>query len=440
MAESGYWRGHLFAGDLESAAGLLLVVTLPDDMTQSIACEVRCESEAEYASVTRLMGTGDVSIRGHRSDVAGDVVEFLEIDGAHIRQATAPSHGSEHKQWLATIECGNTLLRIPLRTEEPDKSKGLSWVYVTEHPYLAITGMDKPQQDGSLIAAEPFDDLLIEFVLDKIGATAKFARVYDWTNEKHTITRTARLAVKIPGVDMAADASLRAAVYAQVDDFLLLAGLATGVFAQSVGFDSSGANQACRGYRGDRSLQRDADADNSFNDTVVRRNLLQTFWSTAYQQFRASPYRREIRTCLHALRASERAYLEPAFLTNFSVLELLLNRHRERSGLNLVLDADSFKDVRKVLSDRISEMTLLEKTERRDLHRNLALLNRVPIGEVFENFVKEFNIDLTDLWPVVMPNSQGLLAVRNLLVHGATVTTDIRFQKALSLANCHLCQ
>jgi hypothetical protein len=190
------------------------------------------------------------------------------------------------------------------------------------------------------------------------------------------------------------------------------------------------------GYRLDRELPKRDDSVRNPHDTVVNPGDLQYFWSQAYGQFCASAYESEIRTCLHVLRAMRGSYLEPAFLMCFAALELLLSKHRDLRGLMCVTDPNQFKEMRRCLIRQIRAVDDLAKPQRRALYANLHQLNRIPVGEVFEDMVAGFEIDLAGIWP--FKGAGGLIALRNLLVHGATVTANERFSPALTLANRHL--
>lgn len=429
-----YWRAQLFSGEAMSPEGLLLELSLPDDFGSPLECQVRCASETEYALLLSLQGKPSVRIRGRQSDIGGDPCRLLEIEDAWITRTGTTCHGNEFRQWLATIECGNTVIRH-VDLSDPDRGAS-STVYVTDNPWLAIVPPAVPRKDGSISAAEPYPDSQAEFLLRSNGSRVQFLRDYDWSHEGGKLMRRQRLAASIEGIDMGESGSLRAAIYTEVDDFLLLAGLATGSYSQCLGFAAVGPNDISTGYRLDRELPKRDESVRNPRDTVVNPGDLQHFWSQVYGQFCASAYESEIRTCLHVLRAVRGSYLEPAFLMCFAALELLLSKHRDLRGLAYVMDPNQFKEIRRCFERQIRTFDNLAKPKRKAFYGNLQQLNRIPVGEVFEDMVTAFEMDLAGIWP--FRGAGGLLALRNLLVHGATVTANERFSPALTLANHHL--
>ena len=295
-----------------------------------------------------------------------------------------------------------------------------------------------PNDDGSFDASEIYQDLRVQFDLHTLDTTVEFVHTYDWRSSGDELTRTRRFAAKTPNIDVGENDEIRDQVYKEVDDFLLLAGLATATYSQCVGFAAIGGDASTISYRRDRVVNRDIDRQSNANDTIVNPGEFDKYWAPTYQTFCASDFKDEIRTCLHTLRASKGAYLEPSFLMKFAVLELLLSRHRNLRGLSRILDESSWRLLKKTLSNAISGQAAIDKTLRKNLHGNLSQMNRVPLRVAFDDFVAQYKVDLEGIWPLFDTRNSGLATVRNLMVHGATTTKDVRFLPALGFADSHL--
>jgi hypothetical protein len=436
QSKPDYWRVQVIADGEPETEELLLVLKQPNDFFEPVECTIRCASESEYASMLRLQSKDDLTIRGHQSDVSGEKVATLEIESARILRSGVMSHGSEHKEWESSIHCDSTTVRWPLKKGSADDVHSL--LFVSDNYWLAPPPVEMPNSDGSLDAPEIYSDLRVTFELDSLDAIAELVHVYDWQSFDGQLIRNRHFAVKVPRIDIGESNQLRDLVYGEVDDFLLLTGLATANYGQCVGFVSNGSVATAVSYRRDRVITNKAGRQSNADEAIVNVGELDKFWSPTYRNFCASEFKDEIRTCLHTLRASKDAYLEPSFLMKFAALELLLSRHRDLRGISRILDERQWKALRKDLSKVISAQVEFDKESRTAFHSNLSQLNRLPLRTVFEDFVTQYGLDLKGIWPMFDSASHGLATVRNLMVHGATETKDNRFLPALSIADVHL--
>lgn len=75
--------------------------------------------------------------------------------------------------------------------------------------------------------------------------------------------------------------------------------------------------------------------------------------------------------------------------------------------------------------------------QRSYMYGKLNELNRIPLRIVFEKFCSEYNIDVSDLWPLYRTgNIIGLSDIRNKLIHGDIISSE--FIKMLSEAKSSL--
>lgn len=430
-----YWRAYV-AADGEETAEMLLLLTLPEKMSGNLECKLQCESVECYASLISMQGKNELSIHGHKSNIGGSGEWSLEIEDARILQVSQISHGDQHKEWHASVECGNTTIKQ--KVTDPSSNNWQSLVFLTENHWLAPHPFQMPNSDGSLDAPQTNADELVRFTLNSLDKEISLVRTYSWRSQENELTRTGDLTAKIGEVDLAEDKALRDRIYGEIDDFLLLAGLATATYSQCVGFSAVGKNGVSINYRRDRAISVDSDVGIDPNNAVVNPGELDEYWIKVYDEFSASTYKDEIRTCLHVHRASQETYLEASFLMLFSALELLLSRHRDAKQIAYVMQPDDWKRRQVLFDDLISKQADLEPIQRKALHENIMQLNRVPLRQAFDDLINSFNIDLTGVWPVFESGNRGLSSVRNLFVHGALMTKDERFPPALALANNHL--
>jgi len=106
----------------------------------------------------------------------------------------------------------------------------------------------------------------------------------------------------------------------------------------------------------------------------------------------------------------------------YSALETLILFHQD-VGSELILKRDEWEEFRKDIADFIKAYPKFfeSKEKRRLMYEKLPELNRISFKSAFYNFCSRFNIDLSDLWPVVDRRDGIALAdIRNKLIHGDT--------------------
>ncbi len=434
--EPDYWRVRVTADADADTDELLLVLNLPANIVNPLEATIRCASPAEYASMLRLHGESHLSITGHQSAVGGKKTATLQMDSVRILRSGSVSHGAEHKEWESSIHADHTTIRRP--RENSGSGERYSLLFVTDNHWLVPPPFETPNNDGSIDAPDVYPDQRAQFELEGFGTPAEFVHVYSWRNAGSELTRTRRLAVKIPEIDVGENQQIRDQVYDEVDDLLLLVGLATATYSMCVGFEAEGITASTISYRRDRPIGLDTERQSNANETIVNAGELSDFWLPVYRTFCASDFKDEIRTCLHTIRGTVGAYLEPSFLVKFAVLELLMSRHRDLRDLNRVLDESAWKPLKQSLGRSISGQAAIDKASRKCLHANLSQMNRLPLRAVFDDFVRQYEVDLEGVWPMFGSGNTGLANVRNLMVHGARTTKDDRFLPALSVADAHL--
>ena len=123
----------------------------------------------------------------------------------------------------------------------------------------------------------------------------------------------------------------------------------------------------------------------------------------------------------------------------FSSLEALILDFRKRNDLEFVIDdEDEWNDRKKEIKKSIKTILKNYSRNQRDyMYGKLDELNRISLRIVFEKFCSEYNIDVSDLWPLYRAgNIIGLSDIRNKLIHGDRISNE--FIKMLSEAKSSL--
>ena len=214
-------------------------------------------------------------------------------------------------------------------------------------------------------------------------------------------------------------------VLREIDDFLLVAAIATRTFTNCIGwqvYDTTGITEF---YRGDVSLP--SSNKKNRDDDLIDLRYQQEFIKYIYSKFSKDSQIDLVRSVLYSLLPDKRSTMESTFTGLFSAMETLVLVFRREHGFEFIFGTDhqawsqfkeeSFKPWLKMQPLFSGE----ENTDRRKLlYENLAALERISFSHAFKKFCEYYSIDLSDLWPVSGGGQShlSLTAIRNKLVHG----------------------
>jgi hypothetical protein len=214
----------------------------------------------------------------------------------------------------------------------------------------------------------------------------------------------------------------------QVDDFLLIASLATRERCVCVGwevFDQIGHTEF---YRRDISIP-ESEGRHDFNDDLIHARFHDEFVRTLYPKFASDPSIELVRDAVRATLPQRRAFLEARFTGLFSAIETLVLSFRRQHGLEFVFtDAKEIAEWKQVkegsLRVWLKSLPLLSGNERAEqrklIYENLRALERISFGHAFRKFCEFYSVDLGDLWPISGGGEKAwsLTDIRNKIVHG----------------------
>ncbi|MEA2490569.1 MAG: hypothetical protein QOH21_2361, partial [Acidobacteriota bacterium] len=162
--------------------------------------------------------------------------------------------------------------------------------------------------------------------------------------------------------------------------------------------------------------------------------------ATVYPKFVALRDDRLLRHAMNLIRPMKSPNVAPDFATAYAALETIVLWHRRRKGLEYIIEKeDEWNALRDRLGKFLKQDPLLtgDKGRRAMIKNKLGELRRAPFSAAFEDFCREYSVDLNDLWPVVgKAREMPLSEIRNRIVHG--VVFDRTQIEALHRAGEHL--
>ena len=229
-----------------------------------------------------------------------------------------------------------------------------------------------------------------------------------------------------------------------IDDYLLLASFASEQMTNILGFMSSNEHSLIRGWYGNvivRSPERKR--HHSHNDVLIDMMDFPDFMhlaATAFSRFDADQKHLIRRAIYNVLPGT--GTVESNMLRHFSAIESILLVHRRQNDMEFTISKTSHwnklaKSLRKTVRENESLFTTTDHMQM--LIKMLPSLRRVPLQDAFYSFIKERNIDLSDLWPVFGPAEGATLSdVRNKLIHGDSFKDErfISLSHAMSNTEC----
>lgn len=221
--------------------------------------------------------------------------------------------------------------------------------------------------------------------------------------------------------------TLREHLLPDVDDFLLIASLGSRTRTACLGWEAFDGQSMATYYRGQFSFPT-GKSEPSFDDGLVSLKDFRGFLECCYPVFLSYPNKDALRRAIRSVVPGRRRTSGESFLSMFAGLETLVLDFRRRENLEFALPPEKWIQLKSRLKQCVKESDdpRLDKEDRSLLYGKLPELNRVPLRIAFERFCSEFNIDLSDLWPVFTSGrTVSLSDIRNRIIHGDPVPLEL---------------
>lgn len=347
--------------------------------------------------------------------------------------------GSSTRMWShdvseSIVRCDPVGLLRTLRADVGTQAEQTQLTFhLTPNPHLAAASISEASFDGSCnVKRVRQATVQLTANVDLI-----FDQHYRWSSNKGgRTTRTGfQVAIGCVPFDAHDPSTVAEQILPALDDFLVLTSLASSHRVTCTGWHTSDASaRFTQYYRG--GMRRPTRASHALDMGLIPLHAFQQFVTEVWPRFRASPYFESLKTLSFAVVPGRRSTLEREFIGLFTALEEVVLCFRRQHDLVNVLPKDRWAMVERKVKNAI-RATDLSKEERRGLYDNLSALNRVALRRAFDRFIeKTVDLNLTDLWPVFSKDGNGLLEIRNRIVHGDLDAT--RRVGALVVATDHL--
>ena len=173
-------------------------------------------------------------------------------------------------------------------------------------------------------------------------------------------------------------------------------------------------------------------------DGLVEASQLEAFVDAASERLSRLRQNDILRRAVGFVVSSGGESLEASFISLYAALESTLTFFRREDEYE-ILPPEKFARLERDLKRWLKEHPLLagEADKRALIYEKVRELNRFPFAHVFRKFCGQYEVDLSDLWPVLgRPEEWPLMEIRHRLVHGDPFVS--RPDESLSCAREHL--
>jgi len=232
------------------------------------------------------------------------------------------------------------------------------------------------------------------------------------------------------------------AIQPLVDDFLLVASLATDCRTGCMGWEFLDGACHAEEFSGNFGFPTGKKENNFrwglWEGRKPRAAMLRHLWAA----FQASEEKSLLRSAMWILIPGESRPVDVQFLVKFAVLEGLLQIQERKCRRYSVLSAGDWSALLPALQETIDTAPIGHPAEeavklRGLLKDKLPEINRPRPRASFEAFCRELTLDVSDLWIVFGSDARpGLYQIRNKLIHGLQVPAEA--EEALFVAERNL--
>lgn len=216
----------------------------------------------------------------------------------------------------------------------------------------------------------------------------------------------------------------------KVDDFLLIASLATSIRTACIGWEASKGKTSISYYRGSLTFPTGMKQEILDQGLIPKRDL-QEFISHSYDAFLHYENKAVLRGAIYSLVPGNERSLETSFLSLFAGLEMLLLDYRRGKNLEFNIEPDLWKNVKQKIQKEFKKVCKenggleIAGNQRKNIYEKLDELNRISLRTVWEDFCQTYKVEVKDLWPLFTQDGiVGLSNIRNWLIHGEPIPED----------------
>jgi hypothetical protein len=228
-------------------------------------------------------------------------------------------------------------------------------------------------------------------------------------------------------------------IFSPLDKFLMVASLGSRTRTSCLGWEASTNNSIIKYYRCDFSFPSGkseflincafpADFEGSnHSESLIDKSHFEEYLKICFPALISYPNPEILSDVINSVVPGRKRTLEEGFLSMFASLETLILDFRKGNNLEFVIyDDKEWEDRKKEIQKSIKAiMKSYSGKQRCYMYGNLDALRRIPLRIVFEQFCSEYNIDVSDLWPLYRTgNMIGLSDIRNKLIHGDKISYD----------------
>jgi hypothetical protein len=154
-----------------------------------------------------------------------------------------------------------------------------------------------------------------------------------------------------------------------------------------------------------------------FNTGLVPLHEFEEFLTISWPIFQTSPYAQAIRSAIYALLPMTDRTEDGHFTAMFSALEELALVFKRLSKNEKLLGSAKWKRLAKKIEEVLDGEGLTDEVHLQ-MKEKIIELNRAPVKRVLTDFIAHNGAEIADLWPLFSARRDGLIDIRNRIVHG----------------------
>lgn len=405
-------RGKVIIGE-KSLDGVRVRITLPVSLDDQPKMLVLPESREQFQTLSHTFkyafeskGPSSPHVKDERIVVCEEV---YTISG----RAGDLSHDIQHHE----IECEPVGVWYSRASRKARRARKSHIAFrITPNGHLSDVAILIQSYDGSckVKRARQLSFELME------SAFLKFERRYSWSATKSSHT-TLRHVYQVATLDLAGDyhepSTIKAAILPKLEDLLLLTSFASSRRCICLRWDVSDSSGRSSYYDLGRVGRPLRDEPPVFNTGLIPLHEFKEFLEVAWPIFQNSPYVQALRSAIHALLPMTERTEEGQFTAMFSALEELALVFKRQSKNERLLGSAQWKRLSKNFEAVLDDGSLAEDV-RQQIKEKLGELNRAPVKRVLTDFIAHNGAETADLWPLFSDRRDGLINIRNRIIHG----------------------
>jgi hypothetical protein len=408
-------------------------VFLPERSTGAV--ELFCRPT--YEQWNRLTRHFEFSIEGEAKDYSGAIYLRIQANKVYAKHQSSQHWGDNLSDSIFIGEPTDLMVISYLHRHDPigEKKGPVGNFWLTPSIFLTPAKIIKSSYTG---------DVSVETVRSFQFALENGVQLHFNTHYQHIENENDD---KVTFPELVAEFELENglndinSILPYLDDFLMIVSFAARQHCMCIGWDVTISDahtiKYTKYYRRDITIPK-IKKEHSFNDTLIDIQEFENFISTSYKKYIAIDQKEPIRQAIYRSFHKENRTLENEFMAVYSALETIVLFFRRSHQMEHVLPEDKWNHLNQDLRDYIKSHPLcLEKEKRKFIYEKLPELNRISFPTAFRELCENYEVDLSDLWPVVeRSGGMPLSGIRDKLVHGDTFS-PLEYDAVIT-ANEHL--